>query len=278
MPVEARGLVRKMRGGAQAHLLEASDGCFYVVKFRNNPQHSRILVNEWVASVFLSYLGLSSPASDLVSVSPEFLREHPEVNLQFGSEVRAVEPGWHFGSRFPGDPRKLAVYDFLPDKLLPSVENIPQFSGVLAFDQWAGNADARQSIFFRARIREWLPAFEAHPNRLGFVTQMIDNGYVFGGPDWKIHDSPLRGLYHRPSVYGNIRCLDDFEPWLGRLNNFPEEVIDRAIRQIPSAWMEDSEIELEQLLAQLLRRRSRVADLLLTCRRTRPEWFPLWRE
>ena len=60
MPVDARRLIRKMRGGAQAHLIEAADGHCYVVKFLNNPQHRRILVNEWIASVFLRYLGISS--------------------------------------------------------------------------------------------------------------------------------------------------------------------------------------------------------------------------
>jgi hypothetical protein len=39
MPIRALRMVRKMRGGAQAHLLECEDGNFYVVKFVNNPQH-----------------------------------------------------------------------------------------------------------------------------------------------------------------------------------------------------------------------------------------------
>ena len=38
--------VRKMRGGAQAHLLRASDNRFYVTKFQNNPQGARILAND----------------------------------------------------------------------------------------------------------------------------------------------------------------------------------------------------------------------------------------
>ena len=61
MPVDARRLIRKMRGGAQAHLIEAADGHCYVVKFLNNPQHRRILINEWIASVFLRHLGFSTP-------------------------------------------------------------------------------------------------------------------------------------------------------------------------------------------------------------------------
>ncbi len=44
-----------MRGGAQSHLMRCDDGYYYVVKFQNNPQHRRILVNEgfavWVAKL-----------------------------------------------------------------------------------------------------------------------------------------------------------------------------------------------------------------------------------
>lgn len=61
MPLLARRHIRKMRGGAQAHLMEADDGRFYIVKFQNNPQHRRILVNEMIAGVFLKYLQISTP-------------------------------------------------------------------------------------------------------------------------------------------------------------------------------------------------------------------------
>ena len=72
MPVNARRLIRKMRGGAQAHLIECEDGNHYVVKFRNNPQHRRILVNEWISSVFLQYLQLSAPPAAIVNITPDF--------------------------------------------------------------------------------------------------------------------------------------------------------------------------------------------------------------
>jgi len=57
-----------MRGGAQSHLIQASDGLYYIVKFRNNPQHRRILVNELIASKILAYLQIASPASELCSL------------------------------------------------------------------------------------------------------------------------------------------------------------------------------------------------------------------
>src|ERR1700730_11421734 len=124
MPINARRHIKKMRGGAQAHLIEGDDGCFYVVKFLNNPQHRRILVNELVCSVFLRYLQLSCADAALIEITPGFLSENPLVTLELGAKSIPVSPGRHFGSKFPGDPAKLAVYDFLPDLLLHKVSNI----------------------------------------------------------------------------------------------------------------------------------------------------------
>jgi hypothetical protein len=255
MPVDARRLIRKMRGGAQAHLLEATDGHCYVVKFVNNPQHRRILANEWIASVFLRYLGIATPEVAMVRVSAEFLRENPEAHLQLGSHRSPLEPGWHFGSRYPGHPERTVVYDFLPDSLLDQVQNFQEFLGVLAFDKWTGNADSRQAVFFRARLKDWLPGTEAHPLRMGFVAQMVDNGYVFEGPQWRFSDTTAQGLYFRPMVYGGVSGWGSFEPWLERIVHFPEDMVDHALKQIPPPWIEGEEDQIEKLLDARRRRR-----------------------
>ena len=278
MPVDARRLIRKMRGGAQAHLIEASDGHCYVVKFLNNPQHRRILVNEWISSVFLGYLGIATPAAAIVILTAEFLAANPEIYIQLGNRRQEITPGWHYGSRFPGDPARITVYDFLPDTLLEKVENRVDFMAVLAFDKWMGNADSRQAIFFRARLVESV-SYEppdAGP-RHGFVAQMIDNGFVLEGPHWRLSDSAVQGLYFRPQVYAEVRGLDAFEPCLERIRNFPEEVVDNAVKGIPTSWLEGDEEALEQLLERLLRRRARVADLIKGCRTDRSNPFLAWR-
>src|SRR5580765_2652208 len=104
MPINARRHIRKMRGGAQSHLIEGDDGCFYVVKFLNNPQHRRILINELVCSVFLRYLQIPSPEAALIGISQQFLKDNPEASLELGTKSIPVEVGRHFGSKFPGDP------------------------------------------------------------------------------------------------------------------------------------------------------------------------------
>ena len=169
------------------------------------------------------------------------------------------------------------VYDFLPDTILDEIENLSDFLGALAFDKWMGNADSRQAVFFRARLKEWIPGSEAHGLKMGFVAQMIDNGFVFDGPNWGFTESAIQGLYFRPSVYRNVRGLADFEPWLARIVNFPEEIVDQAVKAIPPVWLEGEEEPLEVLLARLLKRRARVPDLIEDSRRGRMNPFPNWR-
>jgi hypothetical protein len=264
-----------MRGGAQSHLIQADDLQFYVVKFRNNPQHRRILINEAVASVFLRYLQISAPEVATICLSEQFLAGNPTASMQLGTRRIPVEPGWHFGSRYPGNPEEIAVYDFIPDVLLKDVANQREFLGILAFDKWVGNADGRQCVFFRSRIREWSAARTS--TRPGFLAWMIDHGFAFNGPCWDFPDAPLQGLYHRPLVYEQVRSIADFEPWLERITHFPEAIIDQAYRQTPLQWIEGEEEAFEALLERLMARRRRVADLILDCHRARPGLFPNWR-
>jgi len=272
MPLIAVRHIRKMRGGAQSHLLEADDGRWYVVKFRNNPQHRRILVNELLSAVFLDYLKISSPPVALLDVTAEFLAANPEVHLTLGASRVEVEPGWHFGSQYPGDPSRTAVYDFLPDALLPNVVNLDEFRAILVFDKWVANADGRQSIFYRANVRQ--PGGGSVP---GFVVRMIDHGFAFNGPNWDFPDSPLQGLYARRLVYDRVRSLDDFQPWLELVRNFPEEVVDDAWKRIPPGWLDgEEEAQLERLLGRLFERRKRIGELIEACRHTRVAPFANW--
>jgi len=56
--------------------------------------------------------------------------------------------GLQFGSRYPGDPRRMTLHDFLPDEKLREVENLHDFAGMLVFDKWVCNTNGRQTVFF----------------------------------------------------------------------------------------------------------------------------------
>jgi hypothetical protein len=274
--VQALQHFARMRGGAQAQLVLASDGNYYIVKFQNNPQHRRVLVNEMLAHVLLRHLELPTPAAEVVEVPPELLAISPNLYIETGGRRQQCAPGKQFGSRYPGDPARLPVYDYVPDALLRQVLNVDCFVGMVAFDKWVANADGRQAIFFRDQVTRWRPEAAAGPGGHGLVAAMVDHGFAFTAQCWSFRDTPQTGLYPRPWLYENVTGYDSFEPWLGRIRNFSLDVLDDAFKRIPPEWFEGDFPALEQLLETLYERRGLVPDLLRAAKNRTRDPFPNW--
>src|ERR1019366_4834735 len=174
--------VRRLRGGAQAHLMRCDDGHYYVVKFRNNPQGVRILANEMLAAKLAQTLGLPVSEPEVIEVSDWLIEHTPDLYIQWGRDRIACASGFQFGSRFPCDPLRTPVYDFLPDAQLGAVTNRASFPGMLVFDKWTCNCDSRQSVFHRpanARPSAIKAASEAESGRPCYVATMVDQGFCF---------------------------------------------------------------------------------------------------
>ena len=71
--------IRRMRGGAQSQLMLGVDGDLWVVKFRNNPQHPRVLPNEFISTRIAEAVGLTVPRTAAVQVSPWLVEHTPEM-------------------------------------------------------------------------------------------------------------------------------------------------------------------------------------------------------
>jgi hypothetical protein len=133
--------IRRMRGGAQPHLMRCSDGHYYVVKFQNNPQHRRVLVNELLGTKLAARLGLPMAPTTVVEVSEELIRLTPELAIELPRTRIPCLPGPQFASRYPGDPRHVTLHDFLPDEQVREVRSLHDFAGMLA------QLDQLQAIF-----------------------------------------------------------------------------------------------------------------------------------
>src|SRR5579871_4883403 len=91
--------VRRMRGGAQAHLMRCDDGGYYVVKFQNNPQHVRVLANEMLGTRLAAQMGLPVPRVEVIEVRRELIELTAELVMQLGVGRKTCMPGKQFGSR-----------------------------------------------------------------------------------------------------------------------------------------------------------------------------------
>jgi hypothetical protein len=265
--------LRRMRGGAQSHLMRCEDGNYYVVKFQNNPQGPRILANEMLAGALAIALGLPVSEPEVIEVSDWLVDHSPEMYLQVGSERVRCASGLQFGSRFPCDPLRTPVYDFLPDRLLGLVRNRSHFPGMLVFDQWACNCDSRQLVFHRPGVSG---TCDAEPDR--FTATMIDHGFCFNAARWDFPDSPARGLYSRKAVYEDVAGLESFEPFLTRLERLDDEILAEAAARIPPEWYGMRMDQLTDLVDILRGRRSLVVPLLIACSRSEHRPFPNWKD
>jgi hypothetical protein len=255
-----------MRGGAQGQLMLGADGQVYVVKFQNNPQHIRVLANEFLASRLAVAAGLTAPEVELVEVSSWLVENTPELEIDLGRTKVRCQAGLQFGSRFVGGLMPGQVVDYLPEEQLAEVRNLNEFAGILALDKWTGNANGRQAVFARKqRERRYRAVF-------------IDYGYCFHAGDWKFEDIPLRGVYYRNDVYREIAGWDSFEPWLTRLETMAEETVWAAANEVPPEWYGGDLNEMEALVEKLLARRSRIREQIEGFGRSDRKPFPKWGE
>jgi len=225
--VRALEVIRRMRGASQPYLLRCEDGSNYVVKFRNNPQHVRVLANEMLACRLAALIGLPVATPAFVEVPPALIRGTPPLELEIGARHEPCCAGLQFGSRFPGVPSQTLVVDFLPDRLLRTVRNLTSaFCGGFVFDKWTCNCDGRQVVFFRS-LDEQGPAYSA---------LLIDQGFCFNDGEWSFPDSPIRGLYPRRLVYEKVEGFKSFEPFLSRIENLDRSQIEECVSPMPDEW------------------------------------------
>ena len=264
MAVQAVQAIRRMRGGAQSQLMLGADGNLWVVKFRNNPQGERVLANELIATRMAEAVGLTVPSSDAVDVSGWLIRNSPEMWVDTGrGERTACSEGLAFGSQFVGGLMPGQVVDYLPEELLPELRNLSEFAGMLCIDKWTGNSNGRQAVFTRK------------PRERKYRAVFIDQGYCFHATEWKFPDSPLRGVYMRNCVYEWVKGWDCFEPWITRVEEMQAETLWAIAEVVPPEWYGDPS-ELEALMEAMLKRRSRVRELITSFRESSRNPFPNW--
>jgi hypothetical protein len=256
--------IRRMRGGAQSHLMLASDNHLYVVKFRNNPQHVRVLANELLATRLAAAVGLAVPPSEVIDVTDWLIRNTPDLNIESRGGAQPCQPGLQFASRWVGGLMPGQTVDYLPQEQLMEVRNLGEFAGILALDKWTCNINGRQAVFQKkSRERRYTATF-------------IDQGYCFHAGDWKFIDASLGGVFAENTVYRDVTGWLSFEPWLSRIENLAPETAWAIAEIIPPEWYGGDLSALEVLVERLLARRARVRELIVAFRESSRRPFPNW--
>lgn len=237
------------------------DGEPYVVKFMQNPEGPRALVNEYISANLALMLNLPIAEPAIVEISTELIESSQEL------KELGVEPGIHFGSK-----KIKRVYPITNKQLVDIADNKHVIPDILIFDHWIGNKDRG------ANSGNLLIAQEGNAIEI----KVIDHTHVF---DLEIlwNDIQLKRLIGEEfvpynlngSVYSkllhHINGNNPFKNIINKLHALNESQIKFAFEGLPDEW-NCSKIEQEVLLEYLMDRLIRIDDLLPILKPYLPFW------
>jgi hypothetical protein len=234
------------------------------MSLQNNPQDVRVLANELIATRLAAAVGLTVPQSDVIEVTEWLVENTVEMHVELRGHRQRYVAGLQFGSQFVGGLMPGQVVDYLPEQQLDEVKNLAEFAGILCIDKWAGNCNGRQAVF------------ERKPRERKYRATFIDQGFCFNAGEWTFPDAPLRGIFPRNRVYARVTGWESFEPWLSRIESMEPGWLWEIAEAVPPEWYGGDTAVIERLMEQMLRRRSRVRDLIEAFRDSDRRPFPMW--
>ena len=184
--ISATRFLRKVRGGSQSSLVEASDGFLYVIKSIENVQGANLLCNEVLGTELYRALHLPTPEWMPVQVSLSFAKNNPGCWIEAADEFR-FPTGLCFGSRLASG-RADRLLEILPGRYLERVQNRNDFWRAWVADACADHQDDRQAVF------------ERDPDGV-LNASFIDHGHMFGGPGGGSTSRPQLPRYVDRRVY-----------------------------------------------------------------------------
>ena len=203
--------IKPLRGSSRPYLALVSDGNYYVVTLRGNPEGDGILANELLASRLAEIVGLEVPRAEVLELHPAMATSLQPIaaDLQWG-----IAGSKHVGSRLAIAPSEGQIFDVLPPAYAAQLSNPEQLAGIQLFDIWTGNRGKRQVAYRRRTGERWAAAF-------------VDNGHCFGGPGW----DQWVGL-----AGGGVTLGPEQESWLGRIGALTRGTLLRTMAEIPPEW------------------------------------------
>lgn len=259
VPLYAVRYVRRLNGGTQAHLMQASDGDLYAVKFQNNPFSVRVLASEFLATRLGLWLGLPMAQVDVIEV-PDWLINRELLRIEIDDRKRLVRcaSGRQLALRYVSH-----VLEPLSEVSLKYVTNRLDFVRVLPFDQWAANCDNRQAVFTQQKKHHYRAVF-------------IDQHNCFNAGRWTFPDFPHYGTYDH-EVYSEVTGWFWFEPILSRIETITRFDLWKIATEIPPEWYQHDSDALSRLIERIYKHRLSVRQRIDKFRLSTANPFPKWK-
>ncbi|PEJ25053.1 hypothetical protein CN689_26450 [Peribacillus butanolivorans] len=224
-----------------------SDGRTYVVKFKNNPSGTRVMVNEYIAGKLGQLLSLPVVPFEVVQIEDDFIKESPILSKH------KFTSGSQFASLFIDNCIQL-LRDSQNEHV--KVSNRDHLALMMVFDLWIGNTDRKENNVLLE------PAEKGE-----YYLHMIDHGRCFSDAKWTV-----KTLRKMPNVVVNLNvhkwCVsllqsqNEINAAIEKIMAIPEKAIHEVIKSIPDDW-DVSEMEREAIVTHLVNAKQLLPELNL---------------
>jgi hypothetical protein len=228
--ISAVDFVRKMPGKSQAALIKASDHEQYIVKWMHGPRSTVSVRLEALRNSIYQYMGLPVSSWTPIEITDELIDMHPEMWINApGGKIRP-DGGIHFASRLVSAADGV-FYEYLPERLFPSVINRSDFWGAYAADVWTERFDIRQAVFVPDQA----------PRSLRAV--FIDHGSSYALMTSKDKARLTSCLYTDRRIYLESEMVNDLHDWIEEIRRHGHASVARAVESLPTDWISASVAE-----------------------------------
>ena len=254
MKVEARKIVKKMKGGSGSYLMECDDDRSYVVKFKDG---SKNVVSEFIGGELANALQLPAQSHAIVEVGQELIETIPD------HKQRGITGTVHHGTLFNENALDLDSRNLTTSATILNAGNIP---GVVTFDNLTQNNDrnnAGNNLFV-----------EVAPGTYSYV--MCDYNCMFNGSGWSTATltasvSNINLMPVHPILATAIAGLAPFDLAFDRITKLSTSTIHSIIETIPSTWSVTRD-EQDTLVGFLESRKKLVPQIILANKSAFPKW------
>lgn len=258
-----RAQERIKNGCTKPYYIVCDDAEVYAVKFKENPQGLRVLVNEYVCAEIATILELPLASPVFVQISDKFARDY-EKEL-FSHVEQNVGAGIHFGTK-----KVRKVYPITDANMLKQARNCNVIPEIILFDQLVCNRDRDSNggnLLFDYSNMEIVVIDHTHTFDLGSIWTSIDLSQRIGEPFQPFDISGY--VYNKlvPFISGNNPFYSSMQK-MRRLNG---DILWDIIDRVPDEWGITNE-EKEILHLYLLDRLERIDEVLPILKPLFPYW------
>jgi hypothetical protein len=258
--IKAVAYLDAAKGKAKSQIIRGEDGRNYYVKFQQNPQGTRVLVNELVSNGIARFLGVPSPEGVLIEINREFLEINPALQSKFGE--RLILPGLHFGT----EEIKNLYPASLPPAIFLKISNKADIAAIIVFDILMFNTDRNNEGNYLVSTNSAGKAY----------LHVIDHGHCLGGPNWNaalLRDPIDGGIGAIVKPMANlIDGVDPFKTPLSKLHELTKLHLENTLLAIPTEWNLTQD-EKSAIIDFIMERKIYVESIL----NQNHNLFPFWR-